>query len=307
MRRDRAKVVGDMLSTETVFYFDGWMPKWSREKVENLLDIDTSRPYDPALPIDKDVYEGIRMEHVSHSYTGRNAAITDVSLTIPKGKVTALAGLSGCGKSTIAGLLMRFFDPSNGRITLEGKDYYSFTPEQLRKRIIMVPQSVSIFSGTIADNLRIAKKDATKEEMLEALQQVRLKNWVDTLPDGLDTDVGDSGGKLSGGQRQKIGIARALLCKAEYIIFDEATSSVDIQSEQEIWSCVDRLAMTRTLIIISHRLSTIQNADCIYVLSGGKISESGRHEDLMQNHGLYYQLVTEQANLEEHREVGEEK
>lgn len=277
------------------------------EKVENLLDIDTSRPYDPALPIDKDVYEGIRMEHVSHSYTGRNAAITDVSLTIPKGKVTALAGLSGCGKSTIAGLLMRFFDPSNGRITLEGKDYYSFTPEQLRKRIIMVPQSVSIFSGTIADNLRIAKKDATKEEMLEALQQVRLKNWVDTLPDGLDTDVGDSGGKLSGGQRQKIGIARALLCKAEYIIFDEATSSVDVQSEQEIWSCVDRLAMTRTLIIISHRLSTIQNADCIYVLSGGKISESGRHEDLMQNHGLYYQLVTEQANLEEHREVGEEK
>ncbi len=272
------------------------------EKVENLLSIDTSRPYDPQLPGQQPAYEGIRLEHVSHSYTGRNSALTDVSLEIPKGKVTALAGLSGCGKSTVAGLLMRFFDPSSGRITLEGKDYYSFTPEQLRKRIIMVPQSVSIFSGTVADNLRIAKKDATEEEMLEALEQVRLKEWLDTLPDGLNTDVGDGGGKLSGGQRQKIGIARALLCQAEYIIFDEATSSVDVKSEQEIWNCVDRLAMTRTLIIISHRLSTIQNADCIYVLSGGKISERGKHRELMENQGLYCRLVTEQADLEGHGE-----
>lgn len=268
------------------------------EKVSFLLDMDTTRPYDPGIPAEIEPYMGIRMEHVSHTYTGRNIALKDVSLSVERGKVTALAGLSGCGKSTAAGLLMRFFDPAGGRILLEGRNYVSFRPEELRRHIIMVPQSVSIFSGTIADNLRIARQDASATEMLEALEQVRLKEWVLAQPDGLWTDVGDAGGKLSGGQRQKIGIARALLCQAEYIIFDEATSSVDVESEQEIWNCIDRLALTRTLIIISHRLSTIRSADCIYVLDGGEISESGRHDELMEKRGLYYRLVTEQAQLE---------
>lgn len=274
------------------------------DKVERLLAVDTSRPYHPNMPEEEDPYDGIRLEHVSFRYQERNAALKDISLEIPKGKVTALVGLSGSGKSTIAALLMRFYDLENGRILLEGRDYTSFTPEELRRRVIMVPQTVHLYSGTLAENLRMAAPAATDEELMEVLREVRLKEWVLSQPDGLNTSVGDAGGKLSGGQRQKIGIARALLCKAEYIIFDEATSSVDMESEREIWSCIDELSQTRTLIIISHRLSTIQNADVIYVLENGQIAQKGIHEELMQKTGLYRQLVEEQAKLEQ---IGEEE
>ena len=213
-------------------------------------------------------------------------------------------GLSGSGKSTIAALLMRFYDLEQGRILLEGNDTVSLTPEELRRRIIMVPQTVSLYSGTIAENLRMAAPSATDGELLEALREVRLKDWVLAQPKGLDTPVGDAGGKLSGGQRQKIGIARALLCRAEYIIFDEATSSVDTDSEQEIWNCIDDLAQTRTLIVISHRQSTIRNADRIYMLENGWISQRGTHETLMREAGLYRRLVEEQARLEQMGEEG---
>ena len=274
------------------------------DKVERLLAVDTSRPYHPDMPEEENPYDEIRLEHVSFRYQERNAALKDISLEIPKGKVTALVGLSGSGKSTIAALLMRFYDLENGRILLEGRDYTSFTPEELRRRVIMVPQTVHLYSGTLAENLRMAAPAATDEELMEVLREVRLKEWVLSQPDGLNTSVGDAGGKLSGGQRQKIGIARALLCKAEYIIFDEATSSVDMESEREIWSCIDELSQTRTLIIISHRLSTIQNADVIYVLENGQIAQKGIHEELMQKTGLYRQLVEEQAKLEQ---IGEEE
>ena len=239
------------------------------------------------------------MENVSYKYEGRHQAICDISLKIPKGKITALVGLSGCGKSTIASLLMRFFDCDSGHIYMEGQDYVSMTREQLRKNIIMVPQTVSLFSGTIRDNLCIAYSKATDEELWEVLDNVKLKEWVMSLSQGLDTYVGDAGDKLSGGQRQKIGIARALLSQAEYIILDEATSSVDIESEKEIWNCIEHLSLTRTLIIISHRLSSIENANCIYVLSDGKILESGNHEELIANKSLYYRLVQQQRQLDE--------
>ena len=274
------------------------------DKVEKLLSIDTSRPFDPTIPLEKEPYEGIRIEHVSYAYEGRKTALCDVSLDIPGGKVTALVGLSGSGKSTIAGLLMRFFDWQSGRILLEGRDYISISPKELRKKVIMVPQTVSLFSGTIRENLQIAAPNASDDQMLEALREVRLKDWVTAQPFGLDTPVGDSGGKLSGGQRQKIGIARALLCRAEYIIFDESTSSVDLDSEREIWSCIDELAQTRTLIIISHRLSTIENADQIYVLEHGAIADHGNHQELMARYGLYRRLVEEQAKLEQQGEEG---
>lgn len=273
------------------------------DKVEKLLAIDTTRPYHPEIKKESPAYAGIEIRHAVFSYSARKTAIRDVSLKIPRGKMTALVGLSGCGKSTIASLLMRFSDLESGSILIDGQDCTSIKPEDLRKKIIMVPQYVSLFSGTIAENLRIAAPNATDEELLQALSDVRLKGWVTAQPEGLNTPVGDAGSRLSGGQRQKIGIARALLCRAEYIIFDESTSSVDVESEREIWNCIGELALTRTLIIISHRLSSIRNADCIYVLENGKIAESGVHDTLMHNDGLYRKLVTEQLELEKQGEA----
>lgn len=267
-------------------------------KVEEILQTDTSRPYNPELPADPEHFDGIRMEHVSYGYEGRSRALQDVSLTIPRGSSVALVGLSGCGKSTAASLLMRFCDPDQGTIFIEGKEYRSVTPQQLRTNIAMVPQQVNLFSGTIRENLLLAYPNANDEKLKEALSEAGLGSFLKTLPKGLDSDVGNAGAALSGGQRQKMGIARALLSEAQYMIFDEATSSVDPQSEREIWETIGRLSKTRTLIIISHRMSTIQNANCIYVLEKGVVAQRGSHAELMQQGGLYRELVTRQQAME---------
>lgn len=267
-------------------------------KVEEILQTDTSRPYNPELPADPEHFDGIRMEHVSYGYEGRSRALQDVSLTIPRGSSVALVGLSGCGKSTAASLLMRFCDPDQGTIFIEGKEYRSVTPQQLRTNIAMVPQQVNLFSGTIRENLLLADPNANDEKLKEALSEAGLGSFLKTLPKGLDSDVGNAGAAFSGGQRQKMGIARALLSEAQYMIFDEATSSVDPQSEREIWETIGRLSKTRTLIIISHRMSTIQNANCIYVLEKGVVAQRGSHAELMQQGGLYRELVTRQQAME---------
>ena len=256
-------------------------------KVEEILQTDTSRPYNPELPADPEHFDGIRMEHVSYGYEGRSRALQDVSLTIPRGSSVALVGLSGCGKSTAASLLMRFCDPDQGTIFIEGKEYRSVTPQQ-----------VNLFSGTIRENLLLADPNANDEKLKEALSEAGLGSFLKTLPKGLDSDVGNAGAVFSGGQRQKMGIARALLSEAQYMIFDEATSSVDPQSEREIWETIGRLSKTRTLIIISHRMSTIQNANCIYVLEKGVVAQRGSHAELMQQGGLYRELVTRQQAME---------
>ncbi|WP_347043474.1 ABC transporter ATP-binding protein/permease [Fusicatenibacter saccharivorans] len=268
-------------------------------KVEEILEMDTTRPCDKSLPEDASHFEGIRMEHVSYGYEGRSRALQDVSLTIPKGSVAALVGLSGCGKSTTASLLMRFCDPKEGHIYLEGIDYLAQKPEEVRKKIAMVPQQVNLFSGTIRENLQLADPDADDNAMMEALDEAGLGSFVRSLPKGLDAEVGNAGASLSGGQRQKMGIARALLSRAKYMIFDEATSSVDPESEREIWKTIGQLAQTRTLIIISHRMASVQNADCIYVLEKGRVAQSGSHAELMEQDGLYRELVVRQKNMEE--------
>ncbi len=261
-----------------------------------FLDLIPARaPVDASLPEAEDK-DGIVLENVVFSYDGERNAVDGVTVRVPKGKTVALVGQSGCGKSTLVNLVMHFNDCASGRISLEGKDLRSIGQEDLRKRISLVPQSTYIFSGTVEDNLRIVNKSLTKERMLEVLKDVHLEDLIGK--DGLATDVGEGGSKLSGGQKQKIGIARALLSDADYIVFDEATSNVDAANEEDIWNCIHTLSSTKTLLIISHRLSTVRNADTIYVMREGKVAESGDHEKLIALEGIYAQLVREQDILE---------
>jgi len=266
-------------------------------KIAEVLEVDSSKEVSSDTGKKND-FKGILLENVTFSYDKKKEVLKGVDIRIPENSTVALAGESGCGKSTVVNMLLRFYDSDSGRITLDGRDYLSIDTEALRKKIIMVPQQVYIFSGSIRDNLAIATADISDEHLMTVLDQVRLGAWVRSLPEGLDANVGDAGSKLSGGQRQKIGIARAILSDAPYIVFDESTSSVDETNENEIWECIKNLGNTRTLVIISHRLSTIRNADTIYVFEDGKVTESGSHDELMENNGIYSKLVTQQNELE---------
>lgn len=242
--------------------------------------------------------EGILLKDVSFSYEGRKEVLQNINIEIEKSKTTALVGLSGCGKSTIASMLMKFIYPSSGAIYLNGKDYACMNREEIAKYIVMVPQTVSLFNDTIRNNLLVANPFASDEQLWQVLHEVSLDKHIQKMSDGLDAMVSEFGSNLSGGQKQMMGIARALLTDAEYIIFDEATSAVDPESEKIIWDCINKLSKKRTLIIISHRLSAIRNANQIIVLRAGAVEEIGNHDELMKNHGLYRDLVEEQNKLE---------
>ena len=242
--------------------------------------------------------DSIVLEDVSFSYEGRKEVLHHVNIKIEKSKTTALVGLSGCGKSTVASMLMKFIYPASGAVYLNGIDYACMNREEIGKHIVMVPQTVNLFSDTIRNNLLLANPSATDEKLWQVLEEVSLDKHIRRMKDGLDTMVSESGSNLSGGQKQMLGIARALLTDAEYIIFDEATSAVDPESEKIIWQCIEKLSKKRTLIIISHRLSAIRHADQIIVLQAGVVEEVGNHEELMKNHGLYRTLVEEQNELE---------
>lgn len=242
--------------------------------------------------------DSIVLEDVSFSYEGRKEVLHHVNIKIEKSKITALVGLSGCGKSTVASMLMKFIYPSSGAVYLNGKDYACMNRKEIGEYIVMVPQTVNLFSDTIRNNLLLANPSATDEKLWQVLKEVSLDKHIRRMSEGLDTMVSESGSNLSGGQKQMMGIARALLTDAEYIIFDEATSAVDPESEKIIWQCIEKLSKKRTLIIISHCLSAIRHADQIIVLQAGVVEEVGNHEELMKNHGLYRTLVEEQNELE---------
>ena len=265
-------------------------------RAEEILAVKTTEIKQKKQPIT--YQDGIVLKDVSFSYEGRKEVLHHVNIKIEKSKTTALVGLSGCGKSTIASMLMKFIYPASGAVYLNGIDYACMNREEIGKYIVMVPQTVNLFSDTIRNNLLLANPSATDEKLWQVLEEVSLDKHIRRMKDGLDTMVSESGSNLSGGQKQMMGIARALLTDAEYIIFDEATSAVDPESETIIWQCIEKLSKKRTLIIISHRLSAIRNANQIIVLQAGVVEEVGNHEQLMKNHGLYRTLVEEQNELE---------
>lgn len=265
-------------------------------RAEEILAVKTTEIKQEKQPIP--YQDGIVLKDVSFSYEGRKEVLHHINIKIEKSKTTALVGLSGCGKSTVASMLMKFIYPASGAVYLNGIDYACMNREEIGKHIVMVPQTVNLFSDTIRNNLLLANPSATDEKLWQVLEEVSLDKHIRRMKDGLDTMVSESGSNLSGGQKQMMGIARALLTDAEYIIFDEATSAVDPESETIIWQCIEKLSKKRTLIIISHRLSAIRNADQIIVLQSGVVEEVGNHEQLMKNHGLYRTLVEEQNELE---------
>lgn len=243
---------------------------------------------------------GLILSNVTFGYNKEQPVLHDISLQIPRGSVTAFVGLSGCGKSTLAGILMKFFDPDKGEIRLDGRNISAVPTEQYRKVIGIVPQNAYIFAGTVAENLRMAAPNASDEELWEVCRKVRLDRFLEEKQAGLQTQTGEGGNRLSGGQRQKLSIARTLLSRAEILIFDEATSNVDVESEADIWSCIHGISSEKTIIVIAHRLSTVRRADQICVLEHGRITECGSHTQLMKENGLYHKLVLEQEQLEQY-------
>ncbi|WP_375585112.1 ABC transporter ATP-binding protein [Cyclobacterium xiamenense] len=228
-------------------------------------------------------------EVVFHYPTRPDYRVLDgFSMEIAPGEKVALAGHSGAGKSTVIQLLLKFYQVGKGDIVLDGESIRDWDPQQLRKNIGIVPQEVLLFGGTIRENIRYAKPDATEQELIEAAQQANAWEFIESFPEGMDTRVGERGVKLSGGQRQRIAIARAILKDPAILILDEATSSLDAASEALVQEALDQLMRGRTTIIIAHRLATIRKVDRIYVLKDGKIIESGNHEQLAAKEGGHY-------------------
>ena len=241
----------------------------------------------------------IKVENVDFSYDKERKILKNVNIDVDNRSMIALVGESGCGKSTITNLLLKLRNVDNGKITLNGVNINDIPFEVLRKKVSFISHNSYIFNTTIAENLRMGKKDANEKELYEALISANLYEFVMGLENKLDTKVGEGGSLLSGGQKQRLALARMILTNPEIYIFDEATSNIDVESEDCILKTIYSLSEKKTVIVISHRLANIVNADKIYVLDKGRIAESGKHEELMNNKSTYYNLYTKQSNLED--------
>ena len=249
----------------------------------------------------KDV--SIKLDNVTFSYDGKRNVLSDVSMSIKSKNLTAIVGESGSGKSTIASLILNNYSVTEGKILLNNKDIEEINLDKICDNMAIISTNSYIFNGTILDNLLMAKKDASKEEISYALKTARLYDFVNNLKEGVNTCVGEGGNNLSGGQKQRLALARCILADREMIIFDEATSNIDVESEESIWKAIYELSKGKTILVISHRLANVKDADNIYVLNKGSLVESGTHGELMKMKGHYFDMVEKQEQLEKVREV----
>ena len=263
----------------------------SKEREKNIIE-DTS-------DLDK---ININLNDVTFSYDSKRDVLKNVSLNIKNKGFTAIVGRSGSGKSTIANLLLNTYEVNKGEIMFNNTNLNNISFDDIYEKIMLINTNSYIFNGTILDNLKIAKEDLTDNEIQYALELSNLKSFVDGLKDGINTKVGEGGSLLSGGQKQRLALARAVLSNREIYIFDEATSNVDVESEEIILDAINKLAKEKTVIVISHRLANVKNADVIYVLDNGEIVESGNHIELINKENHYFNMIKEQEFLER-REV----
>ncbi len=238
----------------------------------------------------------IEFKNVSFGYDEREV-LKNVSFTVPKDSMTALVGPSGSGKSTIANLLPLFWDVQKGEVLLRGADVRTVPLAELMDKISMVFQRVYLFQDTVYNNIAIGRMDATREEVEEAAKKARCYDFIMALPDGFETVIGEGGASLSGGEQQRISIARCILKDAPIVILDEATASVDADNESHIQAAISELVRGKTLMVIAHRLNTIQSADQILVIEDGEIAERGTHVELMEANGLYHTMVTKRSEI----------
>ena len=267
-------------------------------QVERLKRIQNYKEEDRAKEYHTDGYD-ITFDHVSFSYEPGKPVLRDVSFTAKQGQVTALVGPSGGGKSTVANLAAGFYNVDGGKILLGGTDIAPIDPTALMKDFSVVFQNVVLFNNTIMENIRVGRKDATDEQVMAAAKAARCHDFIEKLPDGYQTVIGENGSTLSGGECQRLSIARALLKDAPVILLDEATASLDVDNETEIQEAISRLVKGKTVLVIAHRMRTVENADKIVVLDGGVVAESGNHEELMKKNGLYARLVKLQTESAE--------
>lgn len=260
---------------------------------ERVFDILDTEPDIKDMPgaVDLPVVEGhVALQQVSFAYSAGQYALREVSLEVKPGQTVAIVGPSGAGKTTIANLLPRFYEVTEGRILVDGKDIRTVTMQSLRQQIGIVPQETVLFNGTVYDNILYGRLDATESEVIAAAKAANAHSFIDKMPDKYQTQIGERGAKLSGGQRQRISIARAILKDPRILVLDEATSALDTESEKLVQQALDKLMIGRTSFVIAHRLSTVQRADMIVVLDKGRIVEQGTHSELLAFGGLYSTL-----------------